>query len=304
MATYNVGDPVWFKLLGATPFIGPVGGTGDSSANDKLENTASKLLGGHGDPTVSLSAAAKSGLSDTQGVPTIDFAAFPASLVSSAETDEDLDGTVQVSADDGKTYGLPGETGPFTGQHLGVRDQVTDNNPLAPGSVSTDGIFDGPTPKNLIAIGDDEDDTDGPEAGNNDEGRVEPVLGDGPDILANTIRDIDPNFPTGRNLAATAGGPAVPLSGSHDFVSETINLKDDVVGRRQPSSRESAGVVIELVTVKNAGITPDGTKVAVGDQLCWVNWGSSAASNPHRTKHNNRMRVSLHASADLVLAYD
>lgn len=292
--SFVIGDPVWFKKLKQTPFVGATGGVTDSSANDKIE--AGNMLGGHGDPTVGLSQAATSGLRDAQGVPTIDFSAFPNTLVSGAETDEDLDGTVQVALNAGKTY-------PATSQHLGVREQITDNNPLAPGSVTTDGIFDGPTPKNLVAIGDDEDDTDGDEAGNNDEGRVEPVTG-GPDALPNTIRDIDPNFPSGRAQAAKAGGPAVPIGGTQDFVSETINQKADIVGRRLPSSRESAGVVIEVVTVKNAGSTPDGTKVKAGDKLYWVNWGSSAASNPHRTKWNNRMRTLLHAETDLILAYD
>jgi hypothetical protein len=292
MAFPTVGDPVWFKRLGQTPFV-----RGDASASETdYKAEAGHMLGGRGEARVSKSSGAQSGLSDNQGVPTIDFTKFPNPLLSSAEDPDDLDGTVQVSSTAGDTY--------KAGQHLGVKEQITDNNPLAPGHVTADGPFDSPTPNNLIAVGDDEDNEAGEEAGNNDEGRVEPqdVAGDSPAV--NTIRDIDPNFPSGRPAAAKAGGPAVPVSGTQDFVSETIDIKSDIVGRRLPSSMESAGVVIEIVTVKNPGSTPDGTKVRAGDKLCWVNWGSSAASNPHRTKWNNRMRTTLHASADLILAYD
>jgi hypothetical protein len=259
---FVVGNHVWFKAAGSTPFV-----RGDAS-DPALAVGAS--LGGRGKADVSLSAAAQSGLSDNQGVPTIQFNDFPAAH-DSTDTVDDGDNTF-----------------PAAGEHLGVRDQVTDNNPLAPGSVATDGVFDGPTSERLSGLGT----VDSGE----DEGDVS-----APD---DTIRDIDPNFPTGRsNAVAASGGASSPIGGTQDFVSEIIDQKGSAaVGNRLPSSEEGPGVVIEVVTVKSAGISVDGTKLVVGDKQYWVDWGSSAVSNPHRSKLNNRMRTTLHAEADLVAA--
>lgn len=261
-AAFTVGDNVWFKSEGSTPFV-----TGDAS---DAATVVGAELGGRGKAAISRSSAAQSGLSDAQGVPTIDFTEFPNPLTS---TD---------SAED---------TSPAAGELLGVREQITGNNPLAPGSVSTAGKFDGPTSDNLFNPGDDN------QGSPIDEGNVD---NDGD----NTIRDIDPNFPSGRSTAAVASGIGINVGGTQDFVKETIDLQTAAkrVGRRLPSSEEGAGTVVQVVTVKNAGVTPDGTKVRAGDFLYWVDWGTSNAGNPHNAKWYNRMRTTLHAEADLVAA--
>jgi hypothetical protein len=249
---FVVGNKVWFKRAGSTPYV-----TGDA-ADPAL--AVKNQLGGRGKPNVARSQAAVSGLSDNQGVPTIKFADFPA-----PEASDDT----------------AANTFPAGGEHLGVRDQVTDNNPLAPGAVATDGVFDGPTSKALFDPSKDDGDTT---------------------PASDTIKDIDPSFPSGRPHAAVSGGDTTPHANNQDFVAETVNVKGHTVGVRLPSSEEGPGTVIEVVTVKSAGISVDGTKVKAGDKQYWVDWGSSAASNPHRSKHNNRMRTTLHAEADLVAA--
>lgn len=263
---FVVGDKVWFKREGSTPFV-----TGDSS---DAALPVLNQLGGRGEAAISKDTTAQSGLSDAQGVPTIKFSEFPAPLAS--------DDAVTDTFDDA--------------QHLGVREQITDNNPLAPGQVATDGVFDGPTDKALF----NPNEVSGDPV---DEGRVDN------DPEEDTIHSIDPNFPSGRpnigaGSAAVAAGIPINVGGTQDFVSETIDLKTAAkrVGRRLPSSLEGPGTVIEVVTVKSAGKSVDGTVVKVGDKQYWVNWGTSDASNPHRTKWNNRMRTTLHAEADLVAA--
>jgi hypothetical protein len=259
---FVVGDQVWFKEAGSTPFVrgdaadaGQAVGTGGNDLN-----FGPSSLGGRGKPDVAKAQSAQSGLSDAQGVPTIQFSEFPA------------------AEDSGETVT---DTFPAAGEHLGVREQITDNNPLAPGQVATDGVFDGPTTENLFDPAQDEGDTTPAD---------------------DTIQNIDPNFPSGRTTTAVAGGASSPIGGSQDFVSETIDIAGNTVGVRLPSSEEGPGTVIEVVTVKSAGKSVDGTPVAVGSKQYWVDWGSSAASNPHRTKWNNRMRTTLHAEADLVAA--
>jgi len=93
------------------------------------------------------------------------------------------------------------------------------------------------------------------------------------------------------------------LSGSQEFVSEIIDVANNTVGRRVPSSEEAPGTIIQVIPVTAAkSVSPDGTKLLAGDFMYWVNWGSSAGSNPHRTKHNNRHRVQAHAESDLIAA--
>jgi hypothetical protein len=269
---FVVGNKVWFKALGSTPYV-----RGDASDPGKAVGTGgndldfgASSLGGRGKPDVSKKSAAQSGLSDAQGVPTLDFDNFPPALAS----DDAVTNTFNAA-----------------GQHLGVRDKITDGNPLAPGTVATDGVYDGPTDKNLFNPGNDGDGSP------IDDGNVDNAKKD-------TIRDIDPNFPSGRTTTAVAAGIAINVGGTQDFVSETIDLKtaSKRVGRRLPSSEEGSGTVIEVVTVKNGGKSPDGTPVSVGSKMYWVDWGTSDVSNPHRTKWNNRMRTTLHAEADLVAA--
>jgi hypothetical protein len=258
---FIVGNTVWYKKAGSTPFV-----RGDVTL-PALPVGAS--LGGRGSAAVSKSSSAKSGLSDAQGVPTLNYSDFPP-VKDSTATVNDGDDTFLAA-----------------GQHLGVREQITGNTPLAPGKVATDGVFDGPTSERLSGLGTTESGAD--------EG----------DVTApqDTIRDINPNFPTGRSTAATAGGAKTTVSGTHNFVSETIDQKGSKrVGTRLPSSEEGPGVVIQVVTVKSAGVSVDGTKVTIGDKQYWVSWGSSAVSNPHRSKSNNRMRTTLHAEADLLAA--
>lgn len=263
---FIVNDLVWFKRKGSTPYV-----TGDPI---NPSTPVLKELGGRGNPVVARASQAQSGLSDVQGVPTIKFNEFPVPLGS----DDSSDAT----------------TDPIEGEHLGVREKSL-TNPMAPGAVETDDIFDGPTSANLFNPSLDADGSPIDEGRTEDEDRV------------NTIRDINPNFPTGRPAssgAAKASGDVINQSGHQEFVKETIDLKDleKVVGRRLPSSLEGPGRVIQVVTVTRKGNSPDGTKVNVGDKLYWVNWGSSAASNPSRSKHNNRFRTQLHAEPDLVAA--
>lgn len=262
MAAFAVGDKVWFKLAGVTPYV-----KGDAS-DPAVEH--GNELGGRGKAAISKSSSAQSGLGDAQGVPTIKFDEFPNPL----QSDDSVAGTFNTA-----------------GQHLGVREQITGNNPLAPNTVATDGVYDGPTDKNLFNPGNDN------QGSPIDDGNVDNAKKD-------TIRDIDPNQPSGRSTTAVAGGIAINVGGDQDFVTETIDLKTAAkrVGRRLPSSQEGAGTVIEVVVVKSAGISVDGTKVKAGDIQYWVDWGTNNPSNPHRAKWNNKMRTTLHAEADLVAA--
>lgn len=264
---FVVNQLVWFKASGTTPFV-----TG-SAADAALPVGAE--LGGRGKADIAYESRATSGLSDGQGVPSLDLANFPAALDSKDAS------AVTISAD---------------GEHLGVLARDNQDSPITPGQVQeTDGIFDGPTSENLFNPG-----VDG-SGSSVDEGRVENAT------RKNTIRDIDPNRPSGSPATsgvAVASGDVINVGGTQDFVSEVIDLKTPAnrVGRRLPSSEENAGRVIEVVTVQNGGKTPDGTAVRPGDKLYWVNWGTSDPSNPHRVKLNNRFRISLHAEVDLVAA--
>ena len=118
----------------------------------------------------------------------------------------------------------------------------------------------------------------------------------------NTIGKSDPSAPGGSASKgrAIASGTKVPLSGLNPYGAGKIDVKGKTVGVRLPSSEEGPGVVIQKVTVVNAGKTPDGTLVRAGDVTYWVNWGSPAGSQPHSTKWRNRHRVTMHAEADLV----
>lgn len=265
---FVVNDLVWFKVRGRTPYV-----SGDPL---NAATPVAALLGGRGKPTIGVSQKATSGLRAEQGVPSIDATTFPPPLTSK----DAVDNTTDV---------VDGE------DKLGVTEQINQNNPLAPRTVETNGVFGPPTSENLFNA---DLDSDGSPI---DEGRVDTVDKE----YVNTIRTIDPSYPSGRgNGVAKASGDAINLSGSHEFASETIDLKDTAkrVGLRQPSSEEGAGTVVHVVTVKNAGKTSDGTPVKAGDKMYWVNWGTSNPSNPHRVKHNNRFRVQLHAEADLVAA--
>ena len=102
-----------------------------------------------------------------------------------------------------------------------------------------------------------------------------------------------------------AEGIAQVQPDGQEFVDHPVDLKSSThkVGVRTPSVQQEAGVVIQVVTVANAGFTSDGTKVAVGDFMYWVNWGPPVASNPHKVRWGTKnMRVTLHAEADLVSA--
>jgi hypothetical protein len=91
---FNVGDLVWFKREGSTPYV-----TGDAS---DAGLPVKHQLGGRGKAAISQDSAAKSGLSDAQGVPSIKFSEFP----------DALDSTDSVT-----------DTFNPDGQHLGVRDE-------------------------------------------------------------------------------------------------------------------------------------------------------------------------------------
>lgn len=259
--SFSVNTLVWFKKAGRTPYV-----TGDAA--DAAKPTG-HTLGGRGKAAITYSNRADSGMSDRQGVPTLDLAHFPAPL---------------TSAD--------ASSGTTDGEHLGVRARDHQDSPLTPGQVqATDGIFDGPTSDNLFNPGNDGDGSP------IDEGRVENST------RKDTIRDTNPNR-LGQTKKTFASGDAINVGGKQDFRSEIIDLKTAAkrVGRRVPSSEEAAGRVVEVITVKSAGKTPDGTKVKAGDKMYFVNWGTSSPSNPHRVKLNNRFRVSLHAEADLIAA--
>lgn len=246
---FTVGTRVWFKRAGSTPFV-----TGNSSAAATVYDAA---LGGRGDPSVTFSGA----WAGIQGVPQY-TSGFQTKVDSGVESTENT-----VSG-----------TFPVAGQNLGQRENAQ-TNPLAPGTVSTDGYFDGPTPSLLF--------------GNQDEGNTD---------SGNSLPTLDPNFPTGRPNAVTATGTAIPMSGSHEFTDEGIAVSGTTVGYRTPSSEEGSGIVIQTVTGVTVGTkSPDGTVITSG-VMYWVNWGATSVSNPHRAKWNNRFRAMLHAEEDLVAA--
>lgn len=196
-----------------------------------------------------------------------------------------------------KTTDLPPEIGSFdtlpkttvsgVGLNLGVREQTV-VNPLAPKNVSTDGIFDASTPEALYNTGNQAD------GSIMDEGAVDRDKKD-------TLRTIDPNFPSGRPNAAIAEGINVDLDGSHEFANETIDIKSASkrVGIRTPSVEQQAGLVVQIVNGKAGNVSPDGTKLLVGT-MYWVNWGPNNPSNPHKAKWRNAMKTTLHAEEDLV----
>jgi hypothetical protein len=245
---FTVGQRVWFKRAGSTPFV-----TGVAAAAATVYDSA---LGGRGDPSITLSGSSLG----IQGVPQYN-AAFQTKVNTGVEnTEHTVSGTIVAA-----------------GQNLGVRE-AAQTNPYVVGTVSTDGVYDGPTPPKLF--------------GNQDEAEI---------AGTNSQRTIDPNFPTGRPSAVTATGTTIPLSGSHEFANETINVAGTTVGYRTPSSEEGAGVVVQVVTSTANTYSPDGTKIIAGSQY-WVNWGASCVSNPARGKWNNRFRVMIHTEEDLVAA--
>jgi len=227
--SFVIGNRVWYKRAGSTPFI-----TGNSTTAGTVYDSA---LAGRGDPSITFSGA-------QFGVPLPQFTTtFKTKVNTGVEnTEHTVSGTFSFAGD-------------------------------------TTGIFDQPTIEKLF--------------GNQDEGASD---------SGNSIRTMDVNFPSGRPNAVTATGTSIPLSGSHPFVNETINVAGTTVGYRTPSSEEGAGIVIKV----NSGVTvgtksPDGTKILAGTTY-WVNWGASSVSNAHRAKWNNRFRVSLHAEEELIAA--
>ena len=248
---YTVGQRVWFKRAGSTPFV-----TGDATSASTVFDSS---LGGRGDPSVTFSGSS--------------FGVATETLYTSGVTDKLNTGVENTEHTISGTFKFPG------GESLGVREGSL-SNPLAPVSgVSVLGPFDGPTSAKLF--------------GNQDDGETD---------SGNTIGTLDPNFPTGRPNAAVATGTSIPLSGSHEFANETINVAGTTVGFRTPSSEESAGIVIEVVSDVTLGNkSPDGTVIRSG-VMYWVNWGASSVSNPNRAKWNNRFRVQLHAEEDLISA--
>lgn len=254
---FVIGQAVWFKRSGSTPFA--TGSPSDAGV------TAQNQLGGRGKAAITITGS-QFGIGRTQGVPQI------------------LTGDIlpnMTSSD-----GFPTTTISGVGLNLGVREQTV-VNPLAPKSVATDDIFDEATPASLFNTG-----TFGGRT--IDEGAVDRTK-------TNTLRTIDPNFPTGRPNAAVAEGKNTPVGGTQEFVSEVIDnaTASKVVGLRTPSSEQQAGFVVEIVTCPTTSVSPDGTKCSAG-KMYWVQWGTPNVSNPHATKWNNKMRSMLHAEEDLV----
>ena len=198
-------------------------------------------------------------------------------------TDNTADASLSAgTAPTKSTSGFTGSTIGSAGTNIGVKEQTV-VNVLSPRTVTVDGPFVAPTPAARFPTGD-----------NLDEAPVD----DG----TNTIGKSDPSAPGGSASKgrAIASGTKVPLSGLNPYGAGKIDVKGKTVGVRLPSSEEGPGVVIQKVTVVNAGKTPDGTLVRAGDVTYWVNWGSPAGSQPHSTKWRNRHRVTMHAEADLV----
>ena len=199
-------------------------------------------------------------------------------------TDNTADASLSLPADapTKSSTGFTGSTIGSAGTNIGVKEQTV-VNVLSPRTVTVDGPFVAPTPAARFPTGD-----------NLDEAPVD----DG----TNTIGKSDPSAPGGSASKgrAIASGTKVPLSGLNPYGAGKIDVKGKTVGVRLPSSEEGPGVVIQKVTVVNAGKTPDGTLVRAGDVTYWVNWGSPAGSQPHSTKWRNRHRVTMHAEADLV----
>lgn len=184
-------------------------------------------------------------------------------------------------------------TGTFSGGPQGVVEGVT-SDPLAPGIVTVSGIFAPPTDVALFNPGKDAsgnflDD------GATDRNRI------------NTINTQDPNVAVGRSAnsgAAVAEGPAISISGSHEFVSETVDLKSSgkKLGVRSASNWQEAGIVIQVVTgVSPTTVSPDGTRVG-STRMYQVNWGLTNPSKPHQSKWFNGPRELLHAEENLVAA--
>lgn len=374
---FNVGDNVWFKKAGRTPFV-----TG-SSTNAATE--VGNNLGGRGkaDITIAQTAGSAGGMSfgEEQGMPRIKTADLPTPLTSTDTTTgtfptagQDLGvkeasignpmapksyttggtaatilastagpynvsagGTIIVTVDKGsaQTITLAANGGntavtvsalatlinaeTFTGfvvtvdgtklrftssttgakSHLKIGAGTLNNvvglttNATAAGTdfgvntnLRTDGTFDGPTPSALFNPGSN--------------GSL--LIDEGQTGGTNTIQTYDPNRIGGQTMVTS--GTSVKIDGSHDFQTETIDIKTatKVVGKRTPSSAEGSGEVIDIITVGNDSYSPDGTFVKAGTKMYYVNWGTSSVSNPRRARWYNRFRVSLHAEVDLVSA--
>jgi len=162
--------------------------------------------------------------------------------------------------------------------YMGV---VTGNHPLASQKVSTPGIYGSPTPSALFNPGND--------------GSGSPI-DEGSISAANTVRTNSPNTLSGAYNRTIATGVPSPVG------QKNLTVPAQRVGRRQPSTTEGAGVVVLEVPVTKKSVSPDGTALAPGDVMCWVQWGSSVPSNPAKSKRYNRFRTSLHAKKDLVEA--
>lgn len=256
---FVIGQAVWFKRRGSTPFI-----AGDA---DNAALTYDSELGGRGNAAITLGDSVNK-IGSVMGVPQIKTADFPAEI-GSADT-------------------LPKTTVSGVALNLGVREQTV-ANPLAPHSVSTDGIFDASTPSALFNTGNQAD------GSIMDEGAVDR------DGLTTALRTIDPNFPSGRPTGIVAEGRPGASSGSHEFDDESIDISSASkrVGRRTPSVEQQAGIVVQIVSVTAGTRSPDGTKIDSG-KMYWVNWGPNNPSNPHKTKWYNKMKTTIHAEEDLV----
>lgn len=252
---FTIGQRVWFKRAGSTPFV-----TGDATSSKVVFDSS---LGGRGEPSLTFSGGT---------IPGGGRLGIPGQPAFTATTRTKLDsGNEHTEHTVSGTFKFPG------GESLGVKEKSL-KNPLAPGVVTTDGIYDGPTSKVLF--------------GNQDEAKTD---------SGTTLRTANPNYPTGLPNATSTTGTELPLSGTQEFVSEVVNVAGTTVGFRAPSSEEGAGVVVQIITGTVGSVSPDGTKLIAGT-MYYVNWGASAVSNPHRAKWNNRFRVQLHAQEDLIAA--
>lgn len=157
------------------------------------------------------------------------------------------------------------------------------------GAVSTNGIYDGTTPTALV-----------------NPGSVGGLTVDSAAIgKGNTIRTLDPNFPSGRPKAAVSDGPAGLKDGPNILANDTIDIAtaSKIADKRIQSGEQGRGRVVDVVIVTAAGTkSPDGTKLAVGDKMYMVDWGIPNPSNPRKAKWRNQVRASLHAESDLVAA--
>jgi len=243
----TIGSLVWFKKAGHTPFVSGVASNAAASYDHVLGGRGKSDLGPRTPSQVNLG-----------GVPVFD----PATLPSGVTSTQSATGTFPSS-------GI---------KHMGV---VAGDQPLAPKTVSTPGIYGSPTPSILFNPGNDSSGSP------IDEGSIS---------SANTVRTNSPNVVYGARNRTVATGVPSPV-GQKD-----LTVPAQRAGRRQPSTTEGAGVVVSEVPVTKRSVSPDGTALAPGDVMYWVQWGSSAPSNPAKSKRYNRFRVSLHAKSDLIEA--